>query len=113
MDQEDVLPALQRNLGKTVSGLHLIPGVFTGEGFHLSAAVYDKILIHGVIPDLSNPQSFILRALQFLALNGMLRVGDVPNRNKKGHFLSSEYRHALNRSYKQSIQDKGSSGCEN
>ena len=112
MDPEDVLPALQRYLGKTVSELHLIPGVFPGKSFHLSDAVYDKILIHGVIAYLSNPQNFILRALQFLAPNGMLMVGDVPNRNNKGHFLSSEYRHALNRSYKQSMQDKGSSGYE-
>ena len=57
----------------------------------ISLEKYDRILAYSVIHYTDHPKAFIMKTIELLKHNGIALFGDLPNMNKKGRFLSSEY----------------------
>ncbi|MBH49028.1 MAG: hypothetical protein CME71_12745 [Halobacteriovorax sp.] len=67
---------------------------------------FDLIIAYSVIHYTSEPQSFIDAAFDLLADNGQLIIGDLPNVNKKGRFLSSSLGREVEAKYRNTTIDK-------
>ncbi len=52
---------------------------------------YQKILLYSMIQYTDTPLELVDQALGLLDDNGIMLIGDIPNVNKKGRFLSSEF----------------------
>jgi SAM-dependent methyltransferase len=51
---------------------------------------FDLILVYSVLHYTDQPEEFVEKAVSLLAPGGQLLIGDIPNVQKKGRFLSSE-----------------------
>jgi 2-polyprenyl-3-methyl-5-hydroxy-6-metoxy-1,4-benzoquinol methylase len=60
---------------------------------------FDKICIYSVLQCTDNPEEFIDEAVKMLNSPGRLLIGDIPNINKKGRFLSSEFGRSFDANY--------------
>lgn len=60
---------------------------------------FDRICIYSVLQCTDNPEKFIDEAVKMLNTSGKLLLGDIPNINKKGRFLSSEFGKSFDAKY--------------
>lgn len=88
-------------LANSENQLSLIDGIFPDTVLaKLYAKSYDRISIYSVIHYSNNPRGLIDAAIALLAPGGRMLVGDIPNLNKKGRFLSTHFGRAFDASYK-------------
>lgn len=64
---------------------HGMPAAFYKED------LFDFIILYSVIQYANDPEIFIKHALELLKPRGALLIGDLPNINKKGRFLASDF----------------------
>ncbi len=107
VDADDVLVRLQKDLGHYISDKELrlkskidyVSGYFPACKKDLKSG-YDKILLYSMIHYTEDPLRVIKEAMSLLSSGGELIVGDIPNINKKGRFLSSEFGSKFDCSYR-------------
>jgi SAM-dependent methyltransferase len=61
---------------------------------------FDNILVYSVLQYSDKPLNFIDKAVKLLDSGGCLVIGDLPNINKKGRFLASEFGRSFDAKYK-------------
>ena len=91
-DIPEVIKKLKNEIEINREGQKFISGIFPGsDNLSFSEKKYDKICIYSVLHYTDNPESFIDEAVKLLNFPGKLLIGDIPNINKKGRFLSTEF----------------------
>ncbi|HVE12299.1 MAG TPA: class I SAM-dependent methyltransferase [Elusimicrobiota bacterium] len=88
--------------GKETPALRHCPGIFPEPETlaRLGERRFDRILAYSVLHYTSRPADFVAAAASLLAPGGRLLLGDLPNVDKKGRFLSSPAGRAFEAAYK-------------
>jgi len=94
LDIDPVITAIEENFFKYLNdNIDLITGVFPCETdlkeSHKKS--FDYIIVYSVIHYTDNPKKFLLSCLDYLADSGKLLIADLPNVNKRGRFLATEF----------------------
>jgi SAM-dependent methyltransferase len=94
LDIEPVITAIEENLTSQLnSNIKLMSGVFPYET-KLKNTIenkFDYIIVYSVIHYTDNPEEFVMNCLNYLAPSGKLLIADLPNINKRGRFVSTEF----------------------
>jgi len=94
LDIESVITAIKTNFSKHLNEkIELVNGIFPYEteldDSHLNS--FDYIIVYSVIHYTDEPKNFVLKCLDYLAPGGKLLIADLPNSNKRGRFLASQF----------------------
>jgi len=94
LDIEPVINSIKENFSPYLNEkIELIDGIFPYESnlkeTHKNS--FDYIIAYSVIHYTDNPKAFILNSLDYLAPGGKLLIADLPNENKRGRFLATEF----------------------
>ena len=81
------------------SKVELVKGYFPGD-FQLVGQKFDRISLYSVLHSTDNPFEIIEEAVKLLKPYGKILLGDLPNINRKGRFLSSEVGKIFEAGYK-------------
>lgn len=102
-DIPEVIERVRKDILQSSSGplIQLCPGIFPTEFPSASSTEkFDFIVIYSVLHYTSDPALMIDRAVDLLKPGGKLLVGDIPNTNRKGRFLASEFGRKFEASYR-------------
>ena len=75
---------------------------------------FDRVLVYGVLhtlPDWSTAERFLDAALERVAAQGRLLIGDLPNSDRKRRFLESEAGRKFDAAWKRSMTEAGKSAA--
>jgi SAM-dependent methyltransferase len=93
MDVGEIIESINANVIPSIdlveSSFKLIKGYFP-EDYLFDEQRFDRILLYSVLHYTDDPYMVIDKALTLLKPYGKLLLGDLPNINQKGRFLSSE-----------------------
>lgn len=94
LDIEAVISAIKKNFSHYLNEkIELIQGIFPYDTDlskqHLNS--FDYIIAYSVIHYTDEPENFVLNCLDYLAPAGKLLIADLPNANKRGRFLTSDF----------------------
>ena len=92
-DIPEVIEALFQNQTEhDMFGINTYSGIYPYEvDDKLLEKMFDRILLYSVLHYTDNPKELLLKLAGQLRSGGRMLVGDLPNVNKKGRFLSSNY----------------------
>lgn len=105
LDIEAIINKIKNNLLELFpSNIDFITGTFPG---CIDAKdKFDKILIYSVLHYTDKPEDIVQTAVELLAPGGKLLIGDIPNVNRKGRFVATEFGRAFDAEYhKKDIND--------
>ena len=95
VDIEEVIARISVEFRKKLPpDTKLVAGIFPqdmGRRLMNQRRGYDCILAYSVLHYTDRPKEFISSAVRLLAPGGRLLIGDLPNVDRKGRFLASEY----------------------
>ena len=103
-----VLDKMKEDNKKIISNnVDFIDGIFpTQTSNKLIGRSFDRIEAYSVIQCSDNPFEFIKSAVALLKPNGKLLIGDIPNLNKKGRFITSNFGKEFDQKYTQKTDDQ-------
>ncbi len=94
VDVPGVIDAIAENFSALLPpDAKLVPGLFPHDFADLIASgeTFDYIIVYSVVHCSDEPRRIVDAAAKLLAPGGKLLVGDLPNIDKKGRFLSTEF----------------------
>ncbi|EGG93362.1 hypothetical protein IMCC1989_1287 [gamma proteobacterium IMCC1989] len=102
-DIPSVIDALHQHLDKNIlKNSNIFSGVYpTTTPTAFCEQKFDRILLYSVIHYTDNPKQFISKLVSQLAPQGKLLLGDLPNVDKKGRFLASDFGRKFEAEYQQ------------
>ena len=100
IDIDDVIDRIEKDSRFEISGIKLIKGVFPDGLSEPIVETFDYILVYSVLHYTSNPELFIEKLVSILNPGGILLLGDLPNINRLGRFLLTQYGRKFEANYK-------------
>tara|TARA_R110002072_G_scaffold1989_3_gene16448 strand:- start:11414 stop:12163 length:750 start_codon:yes stop_codon:yes gene_type:complete len=94
------VPEVIENIDTKGFDCKLTSGVFPEVLGTQTEEKYDVIIVYSVLHYVEDPALFIESCVRLLKSQGRLLIGDIPNVNKKGRFLASEFGHIFDSNYK-------------
>lgn len=104
IDHPNLLARIKSRVPKDNATIILIPGEFLTTEL---SGTYSRILIYGVIHYLRDEEEvlrFIRKATELLRPGGTMLIGDIPNKDLKVRFLSSEFGKASEAKWREQVE---------
>ena len=100
LDIPEVVDQIRKDVDLNYNELFLCEGIFPYEVPNsIKSEKFDSILIYSVLHYTSKPVELIEAAVEMLKSGGKLLIGDIPNVNKKGRFLASNFGRKFDAAY--------------
>jgi|GEM_PF-835098 len=109
LDIEPVIDSIKKNFSSYLNEkIELINGVFPYESNlkETHKSFFDYIIVYSVIHYTDNPKAFVLNCIDYLAPGGKLLIADLPNENKRGRFLATEFGRKFEANWKEVSLDE-------
>lgn len=107
MDIPEIIDVVEQDFIKgKYNNIHLQKGLFPQDFDKDQSKGYDRVVLYSVLHYSDNPLAIINAAVKVLNPYGKLLLGDLPNINKKGRFLSSFEGKKFDAKYKNTTIDE-------